>query len=675
GINSRLELSHDYAHSRPALLTFDPSFGCRFPGSFCLSSASFSLPVTTQATRLEWHASPGTRFANELLVARQRSHWSCQPGVTTFPDIAVQADQGELIAGAADFCVGESTTEHLIELTDNLTITAGNHRITAGTHDELIRLPRTDPLGFQFHNRWHFASLDSLEQGLADIYTATFRNPARGAGPLSDLRGGQVGFYLQDQWTPIPSLLLTAGLRLDVPTLSTRPLANPALQSALGFDNARTPSGYRIWSPRIGVNFDAGGDGSTILRGGAGLFAGRPAYKWFDAVYSHTGLDAIHLECTGANVPPFTTALTDQPTHCGSPATPVVPYVDLFDPGFRFPRTLKLALGVDRRLGRGVVGTVDLLFTKGVDQFFLSDVNLLGPQTLATGEGDRVMYGTIDGFGSATPARRAAGFGPVFRITNTRGDRALSVTGQLQKRFANGTEIGLSYTHSTSRDRFSAVADASDDDFGQVPVDGTLENRNLAPSAWSVPHRVSFVATANLPRGFRLALFYLGVSGHPYTYVVAGDANADGAGNPFDFGFRSNDIVYVPRDAGDIRLAVPDPSGVLTPAPASAYGQLNELIASQRCLREARGRIASRNSCRNPWTNQTSARLSRVFPTRRGQALELIMDVFNLLRLVGSDWGVLREAGGGGSEVALLQLLGYEPGLGRGVYQLLPVDR
>jgi hypothetical protein len=118
-----------------------------------------------------------------------------------------------------------------------------------------------------------------------------------------------------------------------------------------------------------------------------------------------------------------------------------------------------------------------------------------------------------------------------------------------------------------------------------------------------------------------------------------------------------------------------DPSGVVQPAPASEYARLEELIGSQRCLQEARGRIAPRNSCRNPWSNQTSTRLSKVFPIRRAQSIELIVDVFNVLRLFSSDWGAVREVGGGGSEVPLLRLIGYEPASGRGVYQLLPVEQ
>jgi len=56
------------------------------------------------------------------------------------------------------------------------------------------------------------------------------------------------------------------------------------------------------------------------------------------------------------------------------------------------------------------------------------------------------------------------------------------------------------------------------------------------------------VGTADLPYGFQLGVTRIDMSGSPYTYVAQGDPNADGF-LPDDG--ISNDVVYVPRDAGD----------------------------------------------------------------------------------------------------------------------------
>jgi hypothetical protein len=650
GLNSRVEASHIFSRSVPVL----PGAGCRAPEAFyCLSSRAFTLDVTTHATRLGWTGTIGHGVANELLLARLRFLHRCIPN-STFATLFVGADNGQLSAGTADFCLGERNQQEILELTDNLSFSVGSHRLVVGTHNELLRLPTRQFFQFGFYNRWEFGDLDSLEQGLADHYEATLPTSARTAGPLSDLRVTQLGFYLQDQWAPNSKLTLTGGIRLDVPFVSATPHPNPALREALKIDNTVSPSGNPLWSPRLGINYDLSGTGVTFLRGGIGLFAGRPAYDWFNNVYVHTGLDALHLDCSDENVPPFEIDLTRQPTTCGDGAASASDLVNFFDPGFRFPRSLKVAVGADRRLPWGMVGTVDLLYNRSLDQLDQVDVNL-GPPTPQGGEDGRLLYGTIGADGQASPSRTSPAFNQVIQVRNAAGDRSFSATLQLQKRFLSATELAASYTRTSSRDRLSDV----DGGLNGVANGGDLEARRLATSAWSVPHRVTLLASANLPLDIRLTLFYEGMSGGAYDYVVDGDANADGFGG---------DPLYVPADVrpgGDVSLVTETPGGWVA-APATDYQQLDGFIEGERCLQASRGRLIRRNTCRNPWVNHTEARFSKLFPTQGGQSLELIAEVFNLLHLLDSDWGLVRGIDGTG----LLRLVGYDAGLGRGIYTL-----
>lgn len=656
GLNNRLEASHSYSSSVPVL----PGLGCREPGVFyCLSSRAFALGVASHATRLAWTGTIGSGLANELLLARSRFLHRCLPA-STFASVFVRADDGELAAGTADFCLGERNEQQILELTDNLSFSLGAHRLIIGTHNELLKLPTREFFQFFFNNRWHFSSLDSLDAGLADHYEAVIPHPARGSGALSDLGVTQLGLYVQDQWTPNRKLTLTGGVRLDVPFVSATAHPNPLLLEELGIDNTPSPSGHVLWSPRVGVNYDVAGDGVTFIRGGVGLFAGRPDYAQFNDVYVHTGLDALQLDCSGDATPPFSIDLAQQPTACGEGAVSASGAVNFFDPAFRFPRTLKVSLGGDRRLPWDVVGTVDLLYTRSLEQLDRVDANL-GAPTAQAGDGGRLLYGTIDESGDARPNRQSAAFGPVVQLRNAAGDWTFSATLQLQKRFANETELAVSYTHTNSRDRLADV----DGGLDGTAADGSLEARRIAPSAWSVPHRVTLLATANLPLDIRLSLFYEGVSGGPFSYTIDGDANADGFGN---------DIVYVPRDVrpgGDVSLGTRDSVDALVPAPVAEYDRLERFIEGERCLRIHRGQILRRNSCRNPWVNHTSVRFAKLFRTLRGQSIELTLDVFNLLHLVDGDWGAVRGVEGTG----LLRLIGYDATRGRGVYSLQTPER
>ena len=49
----------------------------------------------------------------------------------------------------------------------------------------------------------------------------------------------------------------------------------------------------------------------------------------------------------------------------------------------------------------------------------------------------------------------------------------------------------------------------------------------------------------------------------------------------------------------------------------------------------------------------------------------MILDVFNLLHLIDGDWGVVRFVDG----AAALQLIGYDPANGRGVYSFVLPSR
>src|ERR1051326_3396070 len=331
-------------------------------------------------------------------------------------------------------------------------------------------------------------------------------------------------------------------------------------------------------------------------------------------------VSSLGVPRTSGSMPSMST-----PVSSGYPTLAPVGRAKLFDPDFRFPRYLKASLGMDHRLPWDIVASADILYTRGVNQFYLDDLNLQGPAGTASGEAGRILYGGFDEDGTAIPNRRTAAFGQVIQIRNAHGDRTLTLSAQLQKRFGGG-EVRLGYTHTSASDRLSASEEALSFDIAYTPLEGTLQDRRIATSLSSVPHKLMAVGAYDLPSHVRASLLYLGVSGPPFTYVLDGDANADGmAAPPF---FVPNDIIYVPRDAGDIALSDP-----------GQFGALDRYIRSEPCLESQRGRIMRRNSCRGGWSHVVNARLSRVFPTRSGPAVELTMDLFNALAIMKRDWG------------------------------------
>jgi hypothetical protein len=658
GLNSSLAVSHNYGHGDDRR-----EIGERDAGLYGLSSSGTRSPETINATRLAWTTAFGTRFTNQMTLARVDDRRTCLPssdfaGVTLVDNDTPDPFAGtELNAGTTTGCLGLETGHTLWEITDNFGMAAGNHRLTFGTHAERIHL--VDDVLDAPRGVWTFESLDSLAAGTAASYARDF--PAASDSRVA-FRVNQIGVYAQDQWVPTPHLTVTAGLRLDIPFAPTPPTWSLKAWNGLGVSTSETPSGNPLWSPRIGVNYDPSGRGTTVLRGGVGLFAGPPAYVWYRNVYGTTGIRALHIDCQGDAVPAFTLDPKHQPTACAEP-TPLTAPLAVFDPDFRFPRNLKVAFGIDRLLPGGVVGTVDLLYSRLVNAVELRELNLRGPAGVSAGEGGRVLYGTIDETtGHAIPDRVTDDLTSVTQMRNGSGDRSYSVTAELDKHLSSGTEVSAAYTYTDAKDRMGMVTDRNGPNTASTPLDGTLQHRALRASIWERPHKLTFVGATDLPFGFRLGFTYIGMSGAAYTYVAQGDPNADGSRPGEAVG---NDAVYVPRDAGDITLANP-----------GDFGALDSLIREEPCLRSQRGRLLQRDSCRDPWVNETTAQLSKRFHLAARRTLELTADLFNLLNFVRSDWGVVRHTVSDvGNAVQLLHLVGYDTPNSRGIYRLVPVSR
>ncbi len=655
GVNNRLEISHNYLYEGP-----------RFPGERDYGFLGFSThgsydPRIGNTTRLDWTAAFGSRWSNQLLLSHRKDRHRCYV-IGAFATVEVAVDAGSVLAGEQRGC-RQDNFESIWELTNNLELAAGSHHLTLGTHEELVHV--YDGGGYANDpGNWYFLSLDSLEQALPLVYERWVPGPIIPTGGRPAVRVNQVGFYLQDEWMPNPRLTVTAGFRFDIPFLQTAPPENPELLETLGISTARIPDGNPLWSPRLGVNYDLSGTGTTYLRGGLGLFAGRPAYTWLENAYSGAGTAMLFLQCLEGNAPAFNLDPSVRPSQCADTELPLQ-VISVFDPAFRFPQNLKISLGADARLGWGLLGTVDLLYTRGVNQFAVRDLNLSPPTGISSGEGGRTLYGTIDpDQGFSSPNRLSPAFESVTEITNGSGDRAYSLAFQLQRRFSAGTELSAAYTYTDARNRTDSPGNTGRGNLGNSPLDGTWEAPNLRTALWSRPHKITLFGTANLPLKVHLGLTYVGFSGDPLTYIVRGDANADGMDNIDNS--RHNDPVYLPRSATDITLDEP-----------ADYAKLDQYIQNEGCLQAQRGRLVQRNSCRNPWVNRLDARLTKVLPIMRGQSVEITADIFNLLNFLDHDWGQVRhtmEDFGGtsnGNRVSLLELVGYDEANSRGIYHVL----
>ena len=669
GANDQFELSD---HFQRTASVAGPGRGFGYYG---LGSMTTEYDVTENALQLIWRSVQGGKWSNELSVGYLWSQQANPGDQRTVIDVA--ADRGAMQASpynAGGYLSQLITTT--AEFTDNATIGLGSHVVTLGTHDELLGFHDNQ---FLFSGgEWQFNSLDSLARGLPSFYDIRLPGPDAPSGPTANFPVVQLGLYAQDQWALTREMMLTYGLRMDVPFIPQSGVLNTALRDSLGLETGQFPSGHPLLSPRVGVNYDVGGRGMTFLRGSVGLFTGQPAYRWFANGYHDSGAEQLRLTCEGSDVPAFDPY--HPPTACGTSAE-AVPVITVFDRDLKYPQNWKFSLGVDQRLPWGIVATGDLLYTYWVNQLYFSDANLTGPTGVAAGEGGRLMYGTMDANGNGTPSRINPAFGPVVLVSNRSGDRAFVASVQLQRQFGSGFGLSASYTYSHAEDAFSLSRFNSPSILSDTPLEGTVADRRVTTSLYNVPQRVSIMASVGLPLGARFSLIYEGSSQSPYTFVVSGDVNADGinAGGE-EYGLSGQDIAYIPRDVrpgGDIELVSLDASGALVPANAAEYKKLDAYISGIPCLNRQRGQILARNSCSDPWFSQINARFAVHLPAVRGQSMQLMLDVINvpaLLHLPAFSplWTTnYRSIAGGEPTVTLLQLEGYDTATQRGIYSLV----
>ncbi|MGH7517858.1 MAG: TonB-dependent receptor [Gemmatimonadales bacterium] len=661
GVNSRLELSYNNVDAEREQLTRDAlRAATQDRDGYQLSRSGWIQANSTNTARAKWLKVFGGKLNNELLVGYQRIRDKRDQEVNT-PLIRVQADRaGAYVAAGSDvFTPNNLLDQDVYEITDNLTLDVGAaHRVTVGTHNEFFTFfnnffPRSQGV-------WTFADTTALKNNTPNRYAVAL--PLREGGPASDFAVQQFGLYAQDAWSPNNRLTLTLGVRADVPFIDS-PVQNPALLSSpLAINTSDFPSGNILWSPRLGVNFDLDGRGTTILRGGVGLFSGRPPYVWVSNAFGNTGTEQVQLTCSApGTVPAFTSDVNNLPTQCvGATTGPTAPPADVnfFDPDFRFPQNLRVAFGVDRRLPWELVGTFDFLYSYAVNDLYIEEVNI-NTVGASAAEGGRTLYGTLSGSPTAftaTASRVDPAFRQVLRHIGRSGAYTWSASGQLQKQFSGAVDVNAAYTYSRGKDYQSLTSSIAASNFQFAPLVGTIADRELQTSFFRVPHKLTLSGTVRIPVPLRpqFSLIYLGRSGQAFSYQVSSDINADGT--------SGNDNLYIPRDASDISLAGD------AAAQATAFTRLDSLITANACLNEQRGRIMERNSCRNPWINTLNARLAAFIPLP-GQSLEISADLFNMLNLLDGSWG-LEKRTSQFETATLLRAAGFDAANNRPIYAL-----
>ncbi len=652
----RLSVKHTYAG---ADRDDSPSRG---GGFFEPQSATYDFTNETNTSVVQLFSQLGGGFSNEFLatlqfVRDQRAPESIHRYATIrvdLPDDPVN-DGATIQFGAERFSHANRLDQDILQLTNNLTGDFGAHRVTFGAN--LERWAFNNLFVDRSLGQYDFDSPEDFAAGTSSFFA--IRVPVSG-GAVEDAAAEfaywKAGLYAQDAWDVSNQLTVTMGLRVDVPMTSDEPRNNTAFASSFGFPTTDVPTGNLLWQPRIGFNYQPDATARTQIRGGAGLFAGRPPFVWISNAFGNTGLESVELRCFGGNTPGFDP--NNPPTACldGSTAQAAAASIAVVDPDFKFPTELKVNLAVDREFGDGWRGTLEGIYTKSIDQIAVEELNSSGPSgesSAGLGIGNRTIYGTpiVTSDDPWAPGLvNDSTFNEVVRMTNTSKGYGYAIVGELEKQFSDWFNVRGAYTYNRTFDIQSLTSSRAISNYGFNPVGESvrLEDRPVTPSNFDRPHRIVLTANALLwPQfgGTNIALIYRGQSGGRYQYVYDGDVNGDGFAGAFSSS-RTNDLVYVPSSSDELAFRSLDDERLF-----------NEMVELDSCLSDARGSILERNSCQGPWSESLDLRLTQGINTPRGE-VELVLDIFNFLNLLNSEWGV--QEGPPFNTVQLLRTRGRE---------------
>ena len=644
--NSRVTLRGNYGHADSAIFARPTALAptnCPTNACFPLSSLQHSRWVEKRSSSAQLISNSGRGLYNELLAGYVSIASGFHAGVkqplilVTVP--GTSGAPAVLQSGTHEIATGQRNTSWTVDLGDHLSISRGAHRITAGATAQLF-----DFRAFQLRGAygiWEFSSLDSLQAGTASRYRVT-----RDTGSVTAASGGYYAVHLGDEWEASSRLTLTVGLRADIPQLSARPSYVAAVDSVFGLRSDEVPSGHVQLSPRVGFNYNLTSFDQSPgqLRGGIGLFTGRPPMFWLFGGFSAYGLATRTLQCGSlagdAGPPPaFHPDYRSPPLACAGGGTfgaSTTGEIDVIDPRVRLPQTMRASLAVDHALPFGLVGTMEALYTRSTRALFFAPLNLR--ESVATDRNGRAMYGSIGPTGVAAPARIVPSLGDVVSIGTQSRDYAYDLTTEL-RREGRLVEVDASFSLGRARDVQTprpVSALLVDDWRFSRPVTGDPTDLTLTTSDFDQPYRVRAFGTLHSPwRSLRtdLTLLYIGGSGLPFTYIAGGaagrgDLNADGA--------VGNDPIYIPRsalDTNEIRFAG------TTAEVAAQQVAFEHFLDGASCLRRQRGRIMSRNSCRSPWMSRTNLALRQALPAAGTHWFFIELQVFNLLNLVNPRWG------------------------------------
>jgi hypothetical protein len=438
-------------------------------------NSGYIIQDNTRSGVIELNSKFSNTLHNNLIVGYDKQIEDRAYLSQMFPTIDIREGSPTYTSVGFDpFTPGNKLDYGTFHITNNVTKYLNKHTLVGGVNLERYR---SNNLFYPASNGVY------IFNSLADFYTAANQSlanngapstfaPARfqlrysalpgGKEPMQVLKVTRVDFYGQDEYQATQNLKLTFGLRgayiaFDNTALENTVVSNMTFANGEKFNTATLPKNQLLWEPRFGFNYNHKGESKTQVRGGTGIFTGRPPYVFVSNQVGNNGVLTGFIDVSGSAAAQY--GFTANPNQYFIPSTPTLP--STFDlaftnPNYKFPQVWKTNLAVDQKLPYGFIGSAEVILNRTLNAVHYYNANLDAPIGTLSGVDNRAKFANND---NGVRVNDNVSMGAV--LTNKNGAYHNSLTMKLEYPVKKGLWGSMAWTTARSKDFMSAGSIAS----------------------------------------------------------------------------------------------------------------------------------------------------------------------------------------------------------------------
>ena len=623
------------------------TFGLNFSGS------NYTILENDYSYVGEWNSIVSGNMSNNMILGYSYSNESRGQISRLFPFVDIlNAGTVYTSFGSEPFTPDNQLYYSSYQLQDNFTIDLGRNILTFGFagekyHSKNVFFPGEQSVYVYNSLADFYTDANAYINGTTStakpaLFQVRYNNIPGQTDPIQPLDVYYWSLYGQDEYQLSNTLKLTAGLRFDLPVFGATGFDNANADgltfmdengNPVKYNTAKLPNASVLYSPRLGVNWDASGDRSTQVRGGTGIFTGKPAYVWISNQVGNTGVLTGFLSTSTTDNYHFNpNPDAYKPTNVtGAPASTYE--LALTDPNFKFPQQWRSNVAVDQKLPFGVIATAEGIYGREINGIYYINANQTAPNSSFTGPDDRVRWVPQTGT-NVTRINQNVQDATVMKNENKGYNYTVSVS--LERALADGFYGKMAYNYGVAKN----TVDASSIAYGSWSSNQVPGNANDAPVGFSPtsPGSRFFTSLSYRAEYLNMGATTFSIFWDNYTYgngsyTYSGDMNGDGA--------AGNDLIYVPRDQSEMNF-VPETVGGVTFTAAQQAAAWDHYISQDSYLNSRRGQYAERGGAFLPMVSRADLSVvqsvfANVFDKR--QNFEVRLDILNVGNLIDKNWG------------------------------------